>query len=288
MPASSSSGPAAPRPRAGPSPGWGWCERPPRAAPAVAPGPAGGQEGRVTIRVPVLPPLKVRRGRAARRGVPLPPAGNVGAPRGIGREPLRRRALRGRRGGPGRWRSPVRAALRDCERESPGPAPVGTAWSCAASRGVPGLTAPKLGCAFLLPRGICLRLYFGCVSVGFCFRLSLFCPPRVAEGWPGCSAPFPRGAPRVGPQGTTRGHGLSPGSSRGCPTSSLPPPAAAAAELLAGSVTQEVKTGEGPSGIGDCWQTWSRQELGALPKLLSSSQAPGEQRREMGAGRVRG
>lgn len=92
VPASSSSGLAAPRPRTGPSPRWGWCERPLRAAPAVAPGPAGGQEGRVTIRVPVPlhpptppPPLKVRRGRAARRGAPLPPAGNVGAPRGAGR-----------------------------------------------------------------------------------------------------------------------------------------------------------------------------------------------------------
>lgn len=131
VPASSSSGLAAPRPRTGPSPRWGWCERPLRAAPAVAPGPAGGQEGRVTIRVPVPlhPPTPPPRSRCAGAALPggalrcrLPGTSGhrgVRAGRGIGRELLRRRAVRGRRGGPGRWHSPVCAALRDCEGRAP-------------------------------------------------------------------------------------------------------------------------------------------------------------------------
>lgn len=99
-----------------------------------------------------------------------------------------------------------------------------------------------------------------------------FCLPRAAAGCPGCSAPFPRGAPRMGPRGPSRGHGLSPSSSRGCPTSLLPPPAAAAAELLTGSVAQEVKAGEGPLGIGDCWQTGAGRSWECIPPCSQTAE----------------
>lgn len=284
VPASSSSGLAAPRPRTGPSPRWGWCERPLRAAPAVAPGPAGGQEGRVTIRVPVplhpptppppaqgAPGPRCPEGRSAaacreRRGTAGcgPGGGSAGSCSGAGRCGD---------GGAARGGGTARCVLRCVTaRGEPRPCSSGHSLKLRSIARRSRSHGPEVEmCAPAAPRHLLAAV--SRMSVRWVL-LSLvpFCLPRAAAGCPGCSAPFPRGAPRMGPRGPSRGHGLSPSSSRGCPTSLLPPPAAAAAELLTGSVAQEVKAGEGPLGIGDCWQTGAGRSWECIPPCSQTAE----------------